>query len=208
MQRRIVWAAGLVAVLMSPLGLTAQDVRYYQDPNSGVTYKETNHTIQRQIPSTQYQPSSRTVLRGQYRTDSQGVVRTYSVPVTEYRTETYWQGRYNPFTQPTLATRTVPYTRWETHSDVVQVPVTRYETVPTTETVHVPVTTWHTVQDQVTSRVAVAPPQPGVSSSVMASVPTGGPMGGVARLDPPPTLSGASSSTPSPTNGSTTALSR
>ena len=96
MQRRIVWAAALVAVLLSPLGLTAQDVRYYQDPNSGVTYKETNHTIQRQIPSTQYQPSSRTVLRGQYRTDTQGVVRTYSVPVTEYRTETYWQGQLQP----------------------------------------------------------------------------------------------------------------
>ena len=90
------------------------------------------------------------MLRGQYRTDTQGVVRTYSVPVTEYRGESYWQGRYNPFTQPTLGTRMVPYTRWETHSDVVQVPVTRYETVPTTETVHVPVTTWHTVQDQVT----------------------------------------------------------
>jgi hypothetical protein len=205
MQRRIVWAVALVALFLSPLAAAAQDVRYYQDPNNGVTYKETNQTINRQIPVTQYQPSSRTVLRGQYRTDSQGVVRTYSVPVTEYRWESYWQGRYNPFTQPTLAHRLVPYTRWEAHSDVVQVPVTRYETVPTTETVHVPVTTWHTVQDQITHRTAMTPPQAG-ASTIVSTAPVGNSMGGVARLDPPPIPGGDSSQSTS--SGSKTALSR
>jgi len=205
MQRRIAWAVALVALFLSPLGAVAQDVRYYQDPNNGVTYKETNQTIQRQMPVTSLQASTRTVLRGQYRTDTQGIVRTYSVPVTEYRWESYWQGRYNPFTQPALAHRLVPYTRWETHSDVVQVPVTRYETVPTTETVHVPVTTWHTVQDQITHRTAMTPPQMG-SSAVVSTAPVGSQIGGVARLDPPPSQGGDAS--PSPSSGSKTALSR
>jgi hypothetical protein len=205
MQRRTIWAAALVALFSCPLGAGAQDVRYYQDPNNGVTYKETNQTIQRQMPVTQYQPTSRTVLRGQYRTDTQGVVRSYSVPVTEYRWESYWQGRYNPFTQPTLAHRLVPYTRWEAHSDVVQVPVTRYETVPTTETVHVPVTTWHTVQDQITHRTAMTPPQAG-SSAIVSTVPAGSQMGGVARLDPPPSQGGDTSQ--ATRSGSTTAQNR
>ena len=187
-----------------PPGADAQDVRYYQDPNNGVTYKETNQTINRQVPVTQYQPSSRTVLRGQYRTETQGVARTYSVPVTEYRWESYWQGRFNPFAQPTLR-KLVPYTRWETHSDVVNVPVTRYETVPTTETVHVPVTTWHTVQDQITHRTAMTPPTAG-SSAVVSTVPVGNSVGGVARLDPPPVLGGDTSQAGS--SGSKTALSR
>lgn len=191
MKRRNLSAAALVAIVISPIGASAQDVRYYADPNSGATYREETHTTQRQMPVTTMQPTSRTVLRGQYRTDTHGVVRTYSVPVTEYRWESYWQGRYNPFSQPTLAHKLVPYTRWETHSDVVNVPVTRYETVPTTETVHVPVTTWHTVQDKVTRHVAVAPPTSS-SSSIATAVPSGG-VGGLTRLDPAPVPGGDSS---------------
>jgi hypothetical protein len=205
MQRRNIWAAALVAPLVSTLTAAAQDVRHYQDPNTGVTYRETTQTIQRQMPVTQYHDSTRTVLRGQYRTDTQPIVRTYSVPVTEYRWESYWQGRYNPFTQPTIGYRMVPTTRWETHSDVAHVPVTRYETVPTVETVQVPYTTYHTVHDQVVHRQALAPPVAG--SSVIASAPFPSPtIGGVARLDNPPSQGGSSDSTPSP--GSRTAMAK
>ena len=196
-------AAALVGLFASPLVCAAQDVRYYQDPNSGATYKETTQTVHRQMPVTQLQASTRTVLRGQYRTETQDVVRTYSVPVTEYRTESYWQGRYNPFVQPTLATRTVPVTRWETRSEVAKVPVTRYETVPTTETVHVPVTTWHAVQDRVTHHTAVSPPQPG--AAVVATAPSAGAFGGVAQLDRRPSVSEDS---PAASYGSKTALAK
>jgi hypothetical protein len=211
MHCRIFSAAALAAIFAGPLVARAQDVRYYQDPNSGHTYRQTTSTVQRQMPVTQLQASSRTVLRGQWRTDTQDVVRTYSVPVTEYRTESYWQGRYNPFKQPTLAQRTVPTTRWEARTEVVKVPVTRYETVPTTETVHVPVTTWHTVQDQVVRHEVVAP-NTGANTAVVATSTPGANYGGMARYDKPPTLSGDSSTSStgdsSMTAGSKTQLSR
>lgn len=191
MDCRIRFAAALAGLLACPLLAKAQDVRYYQDPNSGHTYRQTTTTIQRQMPVTQYQASTRNVLRGQWRTDTQDVVRTYSVPVTEYRTESYWKNRFNPFVQPTLATRTVPTTRWEPRTEVVKVPVTRYETVPTTETVQVPVTTYQTVQDQVVHHQVVAP---GTANSAVVATSNGSSVGGVARLDNPPSISGGSSS--------------
>src|SRR6185437_12375159 len=102
-------------------------------------------------------------------------------------------------------------TRWETRTEVVKVPVTRYETVPTTETVHTPVTTWHTVQDQVV-RHEVVSPGTGANTAVVATGTPGANYGGVARLDNPPSLSGGSSSSPSGdssvTAGSKTQLSR
>ena len=179
-------AAALVGLVVSPLVAAAQEVRVYQDPSTGHTVQETTQTIQRQIPVTQWQPSTRTVLRGQYRTDNQSVVRNYSVPITEYRWESYWQGRYNPFAQPTIGYRLVPATRWETHSDVVNVPVTRYETVPTTETVHLPVMTYHQVQDQVVRRTVVAPAAAGTSAYASTAPSNGSTMGGLTRLDNPP----------------------
>ena len=205
MHRRTLSIAALVALFACPRGTNAQDVRYYQDPNTGHTIRETNTSVHRQMPVTQLQPSSRTVLRGQWRTDTQDVVRTYSVPVTEYRTETYWQNRFNPFVQPTLASRTVPYTRYETRTEVTKVPVSRYETVPTTETVHVPVTTWHTVQDNHVPRVVVAPAGTN-GAQVVTARPTGSGIGGLERLDPPPSVTGEASSVA--TGGSKTALSR
>jgi len=205
MHCRTLSIAALVALFATSRDTNAQEVRYYQDPNTGHTIRETNTSVHRQMPVTQLQPSSRTVLRGQWRTDTHDVVRTYSVPITDYRTETYWQNRFNPFVQPTLATRTVPYTRYETRTEVTKVPVSRYETVPTTETVHVPVTTWHTVQDNHVQRVVVAPAGTN-GSQVVTATPAGSTIGGMARLDPPPSISGDSSVGTS--GGSKTALSR
>ncbi len=207
MHCRIFSVAALAALFACPPLAGAQDVRYYQDPNTGHTYRQTTSTVQRQMPVTQLQASTRNVLRGQWRTDTQDVVRTYSVPVTEYRVESYWKGRYNPFVQPTLAQRTVPTTRWETRTEVVKVPVTRYETVPTTETVHVPVTTWHTVQDQIVHHQVVTP---GTVNTAVVATSNGSSVGGVARLDNPPSLSGSTSSSDSSftAGGSKTQLSR
>jgi hypothetical protein len=144
------------------------NVRYYEE--NGVTYKETHQTFQRQIPETQLQPQSRTVLRGQWKTDTHDIVRTVQVPITEYKMEVYYPNRFNPFVQPTPAYRYVPVTRYEARTEVTKVPVARYEATPTTETYHVPVTTYRTVPESSTHRVAVGTRPAGTESgAVMAS---------------------------------------
>jgi hypothetical protein len=143
------------------------NVRFYEE--NGVTYQETHHTFQRQIPETQLQPQSRTVLRGQWKTDTHDIVRTVQVPITEYKMEVYYPNRFNPFVQPTPAYRYVPVTRYEARTEVTKVPVSRYEATPTTETYHVPITTYRTVPESSTHRVAVGTrPAGSDSGAVMA----------------------------------------
>jgi hypothetical protein len=132
---------------------TGSNVRYYEE--NGVTYQETHHTFQRQIPETSLQPQTRTVLRSQTKTDMHDIVRTVQVPITEYKMEVYYQNRFNPFVQPTPAYRYVPVTRYEARTEVTRVPVTRNEVTPTTETYHVPITTYRTVPESSTHRVAI-----------------------------------------------------
>lgn len=152
------------------------NVRYYEE--NGVTYQETHNTYHRQIPETTLQPQSRTVLRGQWKTDTHDIVRTVQVPITEYKMEVYYQNRFNPFVQPTPAYRYVPVTRYEARTEVTKVPVARYEATPTTETYHVPVTTYRTVPESSTHRVAVGTRPAGTDSgAVMAR---GGSSGGYA----------------------------
>lgn len=146
---------------------TGSNVRYYEE--NGVTYQETHHTFQRQIPETQLQPQTRTVLRSQTKTDMHDIVRTVQVPITEYKMEVYYQNRFNPFVQPTPAYRYVPVTRYEARTEVTRVPVTRNEVTPTTETYHVPITTYRTVPESSTHRVAVGTRPAGTDSgAVMA----------------------------------------
>ena len=139
-----------VAAQQVPAG---SNIRYYEE--NGVTYQETHHTFQRQIPEVQLQPQTRTVLRGQWKTDTHDIVRTVQVPITEYKMEVYYPNRFNPFVQPTPAYRYVPVTRYEARTEVQKVPVARYEATPTQETYHVPVTTYRTVPESSTHRVVV-----------------------------------------------------
>jgi hypothetical protein len=166
------------AMAQAPTGVPAgQNVRFYEE--NGVTYQETHQTYQRQIPETQLQPQSRTVLRGQWKTDTHDIVRTVQVPITEYKYELYYRDRFNPFVQPTPAYRLVPVTRYEARSEVTRVPVSRYEATPTTETYHVPVTTYRTVPETTTHRVAVGTRPAGTSSGAVYASQGGG--GGAAN---------------------------
>lgn len=188
MERSTAWTLVLLALALAPRVARSQDVKYTEDPATGITYRETTTTITKQIPQTVMQNTEHTVLRGQWRADTQDVVRTYQIPITEYRWETYWQNRYNPFVEPTLAYHLVPRTRWETRTEVVKVPVTRYETVPDKVTVPVPVTTWHTAQDRNVSSVAVGKRPPGAAS--VAQAPGSAQYGSTGRLDGSPAQGG------------------
>ncbi|MBI2826725.1 MAG: hypothetical protein HYX69_18795 [Planctomycetia bacterium] len=204
MERSTRWTLVLLALALAPRVARSQDVKYTESPD-GVTYRETTSTITKQIPQTVMQNTEHTVLRGQWRADTQDVVRTYQIPITEYRWETYWQNRYNPFVQPTLAYHLVPRTRWEARTEVAKVPVTRYETVPDKVTVPVPVTTWHTVQDHQYSKVAVGKRPPGAAS--MAQAPGSAQFGSTGRQDSLPSPS-SDTAWKASNSGSTTALSR
>jgi hypothetical protein len=133
----------------------ADEVRYYEE--NGVTYRETRRVVRRPISEVVSQPVDRTVYREQYQTDYQDTVRVYSVPVTEYRWESYWQGRWNPFVQPYLAQRLVPYTRWETRTEKVRVPVVRRELVAELRQEQASVVAQRYVDEELISRVAVGP---------------------------------------------------
>lgn len=200
-------AIKLAAFLLLAPSVRAADVRYYEE--NGVTYQETRYKVQHPVTETQYEPQARTVYRPQVASSLQDVVRTYRVPVTEYRAETYIHGRWNPFVrQPYLAQRVVPVTRWEMRAETTKVPVTQQQLVAETSTVHVPVTRSRIVEEEVTSRVAVSqrPPSqfiaataaPGQTTASLAgqpaSVPTAGTsqVGGVLKLDQDPPRVGAS----------------
>ncbi len=171
MHRRATFLLGFLTLAAASTPALAQDVRFYEE--DGVTFKETKQTVRRQIPQVQYHESERTVLRSQTKTEMQDVVRTYQVPVTEYRWESYWKGRYNPFSQPELAHRQVPYTRWETRTEISKVPVTRVETVPEKTPVKVGITTWRTVEEHVTSRVAMGARPVGAAAIASSNSPPG-----------------------------------
>ena len=154
-----------IAVCAAPS--RAQEVVYYEE--NGVTYRETRQTVRCPVAETKIQESEQTVYRPQWKTETRDVVRTYHVPITEYRWEAYWQGRFNPFAQPYLAQRLVPSTRWETRTETVKVPTTSYTVVPEKSVVRTPVTTWKTIERQVTARQPVAGR---IVASAAASAPT------------------------------------
>jgi len=121
---RILLAGAVTLVVATARG---EDVRYFEE--GGVTYRETRVNVGQPAVMAAQQPASQIAYAEQLRTEYQNTIRVYSVPVTEYRAETYWVGRWNPFSQPYQAQRMVPVTRWQTRTEVVQVPVTRRELV-------------------------------------------------------------------------------
>jgi len=167
----------------------AEEVRYYvQD---GITYRETRRTIQRPIVETRLQQSTQTVLREELATEYRDTLRTWWMPVTEYRCETHWVGRWNPFVQPYLENRWVPQSRWEKRTESVKIPVTCRRLVPETRTVQLPVATQRMVSEDVITRVAVGPAPPNLSENPASAPQNPGvgppkPIGGIARLDSDP----------------------
>ncbi len=174
-------------LLLAVLGLCActavagaQEVRYFD--KDGVTYRETRQVVQRPVTSTTIQQREQTVYRQQVTTETREQVRTVQTPVVEYQWVPRLHGRWNPFVQPYIVHEQVPVTRWEAHTEVVNVPVTRSEWVPETRMVDVPVLTQTMANEEVISRVAIGP-----SGTTTSAATSGTSLGGVARLenDPP-----------------------
>lgn len=203
MVKRSFVAAALLTVCARPA--PADDVRTVTDAN-GQTWREVHRTIQQPVTETQCLERQRVVYQETCDVRMCDTVRTYTVPVTEYRWESYWKGRYNPFVQPYLAQRLVPYTRWETRTEAVKVPVTRRQVVPVTQTIKVPYTTQRVDNhDVVVSRQLIGP-----NPTAVASSPSTTPIGGVARFDrddrqPPKTGSSPAAVPSSGGNGPTIA---
>jgi hypothetical protein len=167
---------------------------YYQE--NGVTYRETRYTVGHPVVETQLQPQQHTVYSTVPTTTSRDMVRTYHVPVTEYRSETYMKNRWNPFSTPYMAERIKPVTYWQMRTEVTQVPVTQHVVVPQQVTVHVPVTTHRVVNEEHISRVAVGgqglpSAAPGAPQTAIAIAPppqsSAVTVGGISNLqqDPP-----------------------
>lgn len=172
-------AAVIMAAFAVPAG--ADETRTVTDAN-GQTWREVHRTIQQPVTETQCLERQRVVYQETCDVQMCDTVRTYTVPVTEYRWESYWKGRYNPFVQPYLAQRLVPYTRWETRTEAVKVPVTRRQVLPVTQTVKVPYTTQRVENhDVVVSRQLISPNPTAVAASPTPAAPA---IGGVARFSP------------------------
>ena len=178
MSKRIIFTVLGLSCAWTSLAV-AQDVRYYDQ--DGVTYRETRHVVQRPVSATEIQQREQVVYRQQVTTESHEQVRTVQTPVVEYQWVPRLHGRWNPFTQPYVVHEQVPVTHWETHTEIVTVPVTRSEWVPETRVVDVPIVTQRMANEEVISRVAVGP-SPSTGSTVAGGVS----IGGVARLDNDP----------------------
>lgn len=191
-QSKLSW----LGVLLLGATAQAQDSTTYETDASGVTWMVSNRTVQKSIPSTEYQTREQKVYRPQLTTQYHSYQQMYVAPVTEYQWVARQRGLWNPFIQPYWTNELVPVTRWEARPSTVQVPVSRTDWVEETRTTQVPVTTYRTVQDQQTSRVAVsAAPAGAAGATAIASRPapvTGQQM----QSDPPrsgnPYTSGAS----------------
>ena len=171
------------AVLMAAFvrSAAADEVKTVTDAN-GQTWREVHRTIQQPVTETQCLERQRVVYQETCDVQMCDTVRTYTVPVTEYRWESQWKGRYNPFVQPYLAQRLVPYTRWETRTETVKVPVTRRQVLPVTQTVKVPYTTQRVENhDVVVSRQLIGPNPTAVAASATPTPAAG--IGGIARFD-------------------------
>jgi hypothetical protein len=190
--RKLLVAAPLM-LLSCGLAAGADEVRYYEQ--DGVTYREARRIVRRPVAETRYEEHDRTVYRERLDVELRESVRNYTVPVTEYRWQSYWQGRFNPFVQPYLAQRLVPCTRWEARSEVVRIPVTRRELVPEISTVRVPVTTHRVVEEEVISRMAVSGSSSGDPFASPGSSLAGSRLGigGIANLDKDPPRRGTTS---------------
>ncbi|HUY87797.1 MAG TPA: hypothetical protein VMV10_03590 [Pirellulales bacterium] len=191
MRNRHPLAVALIAPLVFCVSAGADEVRDYEE--NGVTYRETRRQVSEPVTEIHCVDQQRTVgFREQLNVQMCDQTRSYLVPVTEYRVESYWRGRFNPFAQPYLAQRLAPYTRYETRVETVKTPVATRELLPITSTVRVPVTTQRVVQREVVSRVAISG-----TPNRFAAAPSSDPfaatsptpaqpiqLGGLQRLDP------------------------
>ncbi len=141
-----------IACVSSPA--LAEQVRYVEE--DGVTYKETERVVRRPVTSTRWESRERTVYLPQRHSELRETWRNYRVPVTQMQWVSRMHGRWNPFATPYFTHELVPVTRWETRSELVNVPVAKTEWVEEKRVVQVPVRTQEYVEDRYVSKVAVS----------------------------------------------------
>ena len=154
---------------------------YQTDPTTGQQYRVTGRqTFKVPVSETHLVPQTSTVYTERVSTEYQPNYRTVYSPVTEYSWEPYVANRWNPFASPTVNYHYAPHTRWDTRTEMTQVPLTRRELVPEQRVTQIPVVTQRFEDHEIVSRVAMTP---GSSDNSLATRP----IGGVANLqnDPP-----------------------
>ena len=155
---RGVWIAAIGALLIVGLPIGCGDeVRYFEQ--NGVTRREVEpRMVSHQPPAA---PDPRFSQQGQAAaqrplvTQTQEMVRTYWVPVTEHLWEPYWVNRWNPFAEPYVAYRYVGRMHWEQRTEIVRVPVVSGRDVPP-KMASAAGPGWPAPPQTVVSRVAVA----------------------------------------------------
>ena len=159
---RGVWIAaiGALVILGLPIGC-GDEVR--NDEQNGATSRDTRREVEPRMvgnspsvaPDSGIVQQGWTAAQGQPLVETQEMVRTYWVPVTEYRWEPYWVNRWNPFAEPYLAYRYVGRTHWEQRRETVRVPVA-YGRAVQPSTVYPPPPAWPAPPQVVASRAAAA----------------------------------------------------
>ena len=170
------------------LGQVVWSQEVQTDPQTGVQYQVTGRqAYQRVVPETHVEQRPYTVYTERLTTEYQPSYRTAYTPVTEYSWEPYMANRWNPFSQPTVAYHYVPHTRWDTRTEVTQVPLTRHDFVPEQHTQSVAVTTQRVVNEEQLTRVAMSGSNGADPFGAKTASTAGSQIGGVATLqqDPP-----------------------
>lgn len=149
-------AAVIVALVVLPRAVPADEVRFYQ--KDGVTYREIRRTVERPVVDVQLQEQKETIYRQQVETEPRVVSQPVAVPVTTYYCQRRVHGWWSPGQPSSVTYRWVPRTHWEWRLATIQVPVTRIEWVPETRTVKRPVRKLRIETEQRVDRVAIGRP--------------------------------------------------
>jgi hypothetical protein len=140
---------------MAPVCVAQQVSTTEKVGEDGVAYRETRWTYPRVVTEWKKESRDQTSFRERVTTEIKKIDRPYYAPVTEYRWEPVMQGRWNPFMQPYYEYKLVPFTRWEIRNQIVDMPITKRDVIPSTETVEVWVPSHRNVQEEYVSRVPV-----------------------------------------------------
>ena len=165
----------------------ADEVSYFD--KDGIRYRETVRKVRRPVATTRLEEREEIVYRRQLSTEMRDTLRSYQTPVTQYYWATRIHGRWNPFAPPYLTHDLVPVTRWQQHSEIVSVPVSRQKWVPEKRVTKVPVTTYRMAEDEVISRVAIGASAAGSLGGGATSIARRPSIGGVEMKNDPPRIS-------------------
>ena len=184
----------LLATAAPSATVLADDVQYYNDAATGVTYRQTTQTVRRPITETHLEQRDSIVYRPRVTTELRDTPQSTPLVITEYHWTPVYRRSWNVFAPPYLTYEWLPQTHLETRTDIVKTACTRSELVPEKVTQQVPVTTQSYVEDKIVSHVAVGR-SPGAGANVAAqnTAPVdqnGVSIGGISKMDSDPPRGG------------------